>query len=321
MGVDIFTHIWLMARGFSFYRTSLASQLVTVFPPRPQALFTTRTSPSTNISYWYRPHKSTTKAPVVFLHGIGIGLMTYVPYLSELNKSGMFPADDDVGIIAIELLPISFRITGAMLPREKMCFEINKILEHHGFDQFVLSSHSYGSVVSTHLIKDRKISPRIKSVVLVDPVSLLLHLPHIAYNFTYRRPRKANEYQLWYFASTDMCVSYTLSRGFFWSDNILWLEDLNGKSLSVFLGGKDLIVDTHYVWEYLRKGSISRRDIPVQEGTRDGEEVAEQNFARSLDQGGKLKVVWSGNLDHAQIFDAPGGRKQLVEQTLMQEAD
>jgi len=49
----------------------------------------------------------------------------------------------------------------------------------------------------------------------------------------------------------DMGVSHTLARSFFWSENILWKEDLGGKRLSVFLAGKDIIVNTKEVARYL----------------------------------------------------------------------
>ena len=41
----------------------------------------------------------------------------------------------------------------------------------------------YGSVIVTHLLRDPEVSSSIASLVLVDPVSILLHLPDVAYNF------------------------------------------------------------------------------------------------------------------------------------------
>lgn len=50
--------------------------------------------------------------------------------------------DGQLGIIAIEIMPISFRITGEPLQKEAMCREIDAILKKHGWDKFVLVSHS-----------------------------------------------------------------------------------------------------------------------------------------------------------------------------------
>ena len=41
----------------------------------------------------------------------------------------------------------------------------------------------YGSVVTTHLLRTPELASQISSIVLVDPVSLLLHQPDVAYNF------------------------------------------------------------------------------------------------------------------------------------------
>ena len=45
------------------------------FPPRPILFLLSRSAPEgVVVPYWYRPHRSTTKLPLVFLHGIGVRL-------------------------------------------------------------------------------------------------------------------------------------------------------------------------------------------------------------------------------------------------------
>lgn len=41
----------------------------------------------------------------------------------------------------------------------------------------------YGSVVAAQLLRDPKTSISIGPVIFIDPVSFLLHLPDVAYNF------------------------------------------------------------------------------------------------------------------------------------------
>jgi pimeloyl-ACP methyl ester carboxylesterase len=96
-------------------------------------------SPAPDLSYWYRPHTSRSKLPVLFLHGIGIGLYPYAKFLAELNQKNI---DGEVGLIAVEFMPISFRITGEAMAKSVLCKQILAILDHHGFDEFVLISHS-----------------------------------------------------------------------------------------------------------------------------------------------------------------------------------
>lgn len=42
---------------------------------------------------------------------------------------------------------------------------------------------SYGSVITTHLLHMPQIAQKIGSMLFIDPVSFLLHLPDVAYNF------------------------------------------------------------------------------------------------------------------------------------------
>jgi hypothetical protein len=138
-----------------------------------------------------------------------------------------------------------------------MCSEIKAILVQHGWDKVVLVSHSYRSIVSTHLLKTSLTAHLIGPVLLIDPVSILLHLPDVAYNFTRRKPKRANEHQLHYFASRDIGVSHALSRHFFWAENALWEKDIEGRDVTVSLAGKDLIVNTEAVRKYLMSGDLS----------------------------------------------------------------
>ncbi|KAF5586956.1 alpha beta hydrolase fold family [Fusarium subglutinans] len=288
--LDQATHFAFRWHGFDFHRRPRSSAL-RVFPPRPQELFPGPKSPSTRLSYWHRPHTAEDKLPVVFFHGIGIGLWTYVRFLAGLHKTG--DGNGSVGVIALEILPISFRLTPAILDKAEFLAHMTSILEHHCWHKFALVSHSYGSVLTTHMLHEPSFQHRVPSVVLIDPVTIMLHLPEVAYNFTRRQPRRANEWQLWYFASTDPGVALCLGRHFFWRENILWKEDLLGtqsdghpaRHVAVTLSGRDLIVDTTAVAEYLG----------VDLGNGRSGMVAESHNG--------VEVVMFPKLDHAQVFD------------------
>jgi pimeloyl-ACP methyl ester carboxylesterase len=327
----------LLCRGFHFHRTAL-SRFFTLFPFRPQTLLAIKKSPAKHLTYWHRKHTSKTKLPILFIHGIGIGLYPYAKFLSDLNSAEGLDGsstDDQVGVIAIEIMPISFRITHPALPKSEMCAEIKAILTYHGWNKVVLVSHSYGTVVSTHLLKDPSTALLIDSIVLVDPVSILLHLPDVAYNFKHRKPKKANEHQLYYFASMDMGVSHTLSRHFFWFENVLWKKDIDGRNVTVSLAGKDLIVNTEAVRQYLTSGNLSRYEpmtsstAPAalegspedqaesiirhkRETANEATDKANATMKESAQKGTGLNMIWFDSLDHAQVFDRRVTRRQLV---------
>lgn len=296
--VDTATYFNMLFHSFRFHRLPI-KRFPTVFPFRPLTLLTTHKTPASTLSYWHRPHTSKKRLPVLFIHGIGIGLYPYVNLLAQINQTSDEPRENgEIGIIAIEMMPISFRITHAALEKDQMCDEIMSILSKHGWDKVVLVSHSYGSVISTHLLQSAAASAFIGATLFVDPVSFLLHLPDVAYNFTCRKPVRANEHQLYYFASMDMGVAHTLSRRFFWSENILWKHEMQKCQATVVLSGKDLIVNTDAVGRYLAD---------------DGSKNLECQAWKHREWTGKgLDIIWFDDLDHAQVFDSRHNRQILV---------
>lgn len=280
--VDAYTSLTLYLRGFRHYSRHA---WLAHFPPRMFPC-SSKTSPQPRVSYWYRPHRSSTKQPVVFLHGIGIGLWPYCPFFSEIIS-----ADPDVGILALESLNISMHISPPPLDREDFLSALTNILDFHGLGKVVVAGHSYGTVLAAHILKDPVLSSRVIAWQFIDPIPFLLHLPAVAYNFVYRTPRTANEWQLWYFASRDADIARFLSRHFFWAENILWKEDLEGKPTGVVLSGRDQIVDVAEVWRYLTGGE----EIDLRW------------------KGDNLEVLYCSDIDHAQVFDIAQLRRPLVE--------
>lgn len=371
--LDLTTHLCLVRDGFRYYASPLRKTLA-VFPPRLQAVPTLLpfpgakryTSASEHIGFWYRPHTARNARPVVFMHGIGVGLWPYTPFLDEIGRPAGSATrsggqdDGQIGVIVPELLPISTRLTDPLLRREAFVKELRDILEVQApewlEDGFVLVSHSYGSVLTTHIIRDPDLAPHVRGVVLIDPVTLLLHLPDVAYNFTRRPPKTANEWQLWYFASMDVGVAEGLGRHFFWRENEIWKEELvgeggtgvlpvkgrsNGKAtrgrtregqssstsqtrrkVAVCLGGRDLIVDTQTVAQYLaRRGDMADSEASADQEAvdalfkpREAGSVAGHQSPRCtqyLAPSG-VEIVWFPALDHAQVFDAREDRQQIL---------
>lgn len=238
--------------------------------------------------YWYREHTSKDKLPILFIHGIGIGFWPYLPFLKELVAQ-----DPEVGILAVEILSVSMHMTAPPLPSEETCIAITRILDSLALPRVVVCSHSYGTVITTHMLHSPALAPRIASILFVDPIPFLLHLPNVAHNFVYRKPYNSTEWVLWYFASRDPDISRALSRHFFWAENILWKEELEDRPgrVAVALSGADQIVHAEAVRKYLT-----------------AEEDAKSNWT-----GDKLEVLFYPTLDHADIFDAAERREPLLD--------
>ncbi|KAF9642716.1 alpha/beta-hydrolase [Thelephora ganbajun] len=278
--VDTFSFLILCTLGFKHHNSG---SIFHVFPPRPFTIFSN--SSPVPLPYWYRPHRSNTKSPVLFLHGIGIGLQPYLPFIRELSKE-----DPDLGIIIVEILPICNRITRPPLDREATCLSISQILATHNLDRVVIVAHSFGTAIASYMLQHLELSQKVTATLLVDPITFLLHHPSVAYNFLYRTPKRANEWQLWYFASRDPDIARMLGRHFFWNECIMWKEDLDGgKRLAVVLSEEDQIVNAKAVRKYLT-----------------GEEGLRW-------EGGGLEVVWYPGLDHATVWDTKERREPMLE--------
>lgn len=286
-----------------------------VFPFRPLTLLSKKRSPAKHITYWHREHKAKDQLPVLFIHGIGVGLIPYLGFLNNINKHKP-KMDADIGVIAIELMAVSSRITLEAFDRDVLIEEIRKILKFHGWTKVVLVGHSYGTVISTHLLKSPETRSLIGPVVLVDPVCFMLHLPDVAYNFTSRMPKSPKEYILWYFASKDIGVAHTLHRRFFWSLNILWKEDViegeGHKDVTVLLSEKDDIVDVGAVRRYLNGSQSEVKQISAANGTETDALLSTVKAPVKPWRGSGLEVVWLPKLHHAQTFDFKKLRDDLV---------
>ena len=140
------------------------------------------------------------------------------------------------------------------------------------------------------MLQHPPLSQKVTATLLVDPITFLLHHPTVAYNFLYRTPKRANEWQLWYFASRDPDIARTLGRHFFWNECIMWKEDLDGeRKVAVVLSEEDQIVDAKEIRMYLTGEESLRWE-------RDG-----------------LEVVWYPGLDHATVWDTRERRKPMLE--------
>ncbi|KAI1852722.1 hypothetical protein JX266_002263 [Neoarthrinium moseri] len=126
--VDNTATLLLIFNGFGFWRQPRISFLK-VFPFRIMTLFSTKESVSPHFSYVYRPHKSNTHRPIVFCHGIGIGLSTYFYWLRTIPK--------EIGVLALEFLPVSGRICPESVSQEDYVKAMRQILSQQDINDFV----------------------------------------------------------------------------------------------------------------------------------------------------------------------------------------
>jgi len=136
----------------------------------------------------------------------------------------------------------------------------------------------------------------------------MLHLPNVAYNFVKRKPSSATEWLLWYFASQDMGISHTLARSFFWTENILWKEELsNVRKATVVLSGRDLLVDVSESWRYL----TDEKDVSID--TTEKQKDLKGEPRKWLNKNKSVTVMCYDALDHGQVFETKERRGPIVK--------
>jgi hypothetical protein len=96
-----------------------------------------------------------------------------------------------------------------------------------------------------------------------------------------------------------MGASHTLFRRFFWTDNILWKEDIQGHRVTVVLGGRDVIIDTKVIGVYLTGSD----DWILETGS----------WEDGVWKGDGLDVLWFQDLDDGQVFNGRRTRMRLVD--------
>ncbi|ETS79627.1 hypothetical protein PFICI_09480 [Pestalotiopsis fici W106-1] len=240
--VDIITVARLMMKGFNFYAQPRSS-FFRVFPLRLMTLFAARRSASPHFSYFYRPHTSKTHRPMVFFHGVGLGLSPYVAWLDTIPK--------DIGILALEMLPVSMRICPEAVAPADFQKAMTEILSQQGIDDFVLVGDSYGTLLARPLLDDPALAAKVDSLVLCDPVALLAHLPDAVYNLTRRTPQTAPELQARALAALDPGVAHTLARRMHWPEHTLLRENLVGRRTTAVVAGRDCIINANAVAGYV----------------------------------------------------------------------
>ncbi|KAF2731006.1 hypothetical protein EJ04DRAFT_499396 [Polyplosphaeria fusca] len=303
--VDLVTSIALLISGFSFYRQPRAA-FIRSFPFRPFTLLAPNESAAPNISHFYRPHTSKTHRSIVFIHGVGVGLFPFLPLLRNLPK--------EIGIVAIELLPISSRITTAMPLAEDLKREIGDIVAQHDVKDFVLVANSYGTLLTRQFLESAFLASKLHSIVMIDPLSVLLHLPDMAYKLTKRTPAEANELQLWWVAQTEPDIAFTLSRRFCWREHVIWKEDLIGGNVTLIIGGRDCVVNSEAIAAYVTtdESKLGTNDAAHGNLRWTSQDMEQWNKSVNEWKGQGLELVWLEGLDHGQAFTNKNARSKVL---------
>lgn len=203
--------------------------------------------------------------PIVFFHGIGIGLAPYVRFVNALVVQ--FPTRR---IVCFEMMAIAMRLsTSPLLPNEYI-HKVYRRLQGLNMTSIVGIGHSLGTICLRWL--DFYFPTMLYSRIFLDPVCFSLWTSDVARNFMYRTPRELRHYLLHFVASLEPGIAVYLRRYFVWHLNTYFSHQLPHKS-KIFLSEMDDIVNTEYVASYLGRyqNSEEEREVEILRGVRHGE--------------------------------------------------
>ncbi len=189
-------------------------------------------------------------APIVFVHGIGIGLPLYFQFLRTLLAT-VGPERD---VIVLELSCISQQIfPKPLLPElfvEDCCQLLGPYMPTDGGDSAgtgaVFLGHSYGCFCLSWVAKR---APRlVRSLGFLDPGSFCLHDSTTLRAVVYKQPHTDQETLFYYYMRSELFFNNHLRRDFRWQDNHLSLSEIpEGCRTLVVLSEKDEIMPVQAV--------------------------------------------------------------------------
>lgn len=184
-----------------------------------------------------------TLPPLVFVHGLGLNLLPYYFFIRELLTLASGRA-----VLLVSLPHISMCLQEHVPSSAETVACLSDMLSSWGYAKGHFIGHSFGSLPLAWMV--RRAPNRVSMVSFIDPVCFLIIKPDVCYNFIYKRPTCASELLSSFFVARELFIAHSLSRNFFWFENLLWPEDISMPCL-VALSGKDGIVPAHSVRRYL----------------------------------------------------------------------
>lgn len=202
-----------------------------------------RTASGVLVHYWHRPSGDAADCgdgrgdePLVFFHGVGLGLTTYLPLLLAFDASEQF----------LFLLPwVSMNPFAAIPSTAEFASAVVVALKERGDRRALLVGHSFGSLPVAWLV--RRHPEVVSRCVLLDPVCILLNLPDVCVNFLYKRPRSWLGHMYRFLGSRELGIARTLHRHFFWTESVLFPEMLPAGS-TIVLGERDHVLPARDIY-------------------------------------------------------------------------
>jgi len=197
--------------------------------------------PKTQLRVWIKYNKvASNKTPLVFIHGLGIGIVLYLLKIPTLSA--------DRTLILPELPNISFDLYKYPVPTaEELVSSFYDILIGQGIELVDLIGHSYGGIILN--ILQLKYPHMCNYKTYVESPVFCIQQSHTAKTLYMKPwPIYIRKYVMYLFVVSDTYVQYILKRGMFSDQGII--KNLDEKT-TVILAKDDYLVPSYYIHRYI----------------------------------------------------------------------
>jgi hypothetical protein len=183
--------------------------------------------------------------PIVFCHGIGIGLSYYLSLIDELLKLGHPLFLPEIPYVCGFRPWLSLK---SILTPHAAVATLTAMLASHGHMKATFVGHSYGTSWLSYMCKYSPDS--IAALQFLDPIVFCLHMPCLTKSFVYHRSDPGSSS---YMIRTDVIINWTIQRSFPWSRIVLFTEDIPANiPCAIYISENDVLIPVDAVKGYFK---------------------------------------------------------------------
>ncbi|KAL3146801.1 hypothetical protein ABBQ38_014780 [Trebouxia sp. C0009 RCD-2024] len=219
--------------------------------------------------------------PIVFLHGVGLGLTPYIHFMRML-----FAATSSHPMIVLEFRHVSMRLCLRAGEVDHAAHAVAAIVQKLGFKEACVVGHSFGTFVASRLCQ---LHPSlVQSLMIIDPVCMLTCCPKLLHSFVYKVPELGVQLLTplglmdiaRFVCSRDLIIAETFCRKFCWHSLMLWPEDMP-QATTVSLSANDDLVPRDLVVAQLEASPLPAK-VMVHPTAGHGGYLLDQQYQESL---------------------------------------
>lgn len=249
------------------------------------------------------------QTPMVFVHGLGVGLVPYYLFLARLSRRHS-------GVMLVPEFPFLACAPWESVPSAReVVAQLQDMLAANSFAGAHFVGHSFGALVIGWLLK---MSPSVVThVTLMEPAQFLMMKSECLCKVLYDPTQNCFEQLVRYFAFRELFTVNLLCRNFFWEQSTMWPEEIICPAV-IELAAADHVVQSLYVRRMIeheraarKQQKKSRRPNCISTGSSADlrSDALAQQDKPPLSQ--VLEVCWFDNHLHGEMLMRPRSQDKV----------